>query len=727
MNPFRYSPLPTQPGSIRLLCLKPSIHKDAQIECELYYYHLEVREDERMISHSYEALSYLWGDRSVEHSIIVNGHTFRVWENLHAALVQLRNHRWNRILWIDALCINQADDEEKSRQIPFMRQIYARANGVVVWLGVEGEGSSQAYGCIQFAAAQSTTSWVGIQMSLSKQQQDACMALLRREWFERIWVLQEVGMARDIQIMCGNERMNGFTFCTGLANLALDFEDCTGLKTLISSITYLIRGAIHRPRHTIDVGCLSIGQLVDMYHDRKASIPHDRVYGLLGLSSEPRPETLISGYQIDWPLFLEKFMRYVLTENVSVETWDKDDLAVITASGIVLGNVESVIFNDLKTQAHRQFLNITFTECMLPKGSGRRGATNPVLWILPISAKPIEKGDMVFLFQGCRKPSIIRAYRDHVSIIMLDAWPMATDLELETPDKRPSLFKEKYPSFYAVWDGRISSSSLNQRGENSNPALCLNDILPKYPSTPEERTMRLGGMAEVMVDAGRLDEAAKRCQEIILLNEKSLGSEHRDVRQTISHLGAIYMEQESCGLPEEPTRRCRECVLEGIQQGAAIPEEEMERCISLFGPKTLSFLIDQRASAVLGSQGVLETVAGHEDHADRMINIVLDRCQNGAWTSAVMLPVAIVTKVCTEATIMRLLDHRDCQYPISQHLLLRAAAKRGRRVYAALRGVYRKENGIDISPEEQATIEAAIRQFRHDELRIEGVVLRQTR
>jgi hypothetical protein len=126
--------------SIRLLRLVPHQNETADIHCELFNYSFQTSQR----THLYEALSYSWGDPDDNLPIFMNGTRFNVTVNLHAALVRLRNHSIERILWIDAICINQEDQLEKERQIQFMAKIYGHANRVLVWLGEAADDSDLA-------------------------------------------------------------------------------------------------------------------------------------------------------------------------------------------------------------------------------------------------------------------------------------------------------------------------------------------------------------------------------------------------------------------------------------------------------------------------------------------------------------------------------------------------------------------------------------------------------
>ncbi|KAK0708439.1 heterokaryon incompatibility protein-domain-containing protein, partial [Lasiosphaeris hirsuta] len=83
----------------------------------------------------YESLSYAWGGNKTTHSISVDGKRFPATENLWKALHNVRHATERRTLWVDAICIDQSSDDEKSRQVPVMHLIYQQATRVLVSLG----------------------------------------------------------------------------------------------------------------------------------------------------------------------------------------------------------------------------------------------------------------------------------------------------------------------------------------------------------------------------------------------------------------------------------------------------------------------------------------------------------------------------------------------------------------------------------------------------------------
>jgi hypothetical protein len=180
LSPSCYRSL--SPDSIRLLRLLPHENKNAPIQCQLFDYSLQ-ESGKRM--HLYDALSYVWGDSDNPRSIYIGEHDLLVRRNLHAALSHLRNFSLERIIWVDAICIDQKNPEEKEQQIQIMAKIYSQANRVLVWLGEAADNSDQALEEIRAAGGKAIIS------SNNETIRSAVLALLQRNWFRRIWVREQ--------------------------------------------------------------------------------------------------------------------------------------------------------------------------------------------------------------------------------------------------------------------------------------------------------------------------------------------------------------------------------------------------------------------------------------------------------------------------------------------------------------------------------------------------------
>lgn len=156
----------------------------------------------------YEALSYTWGSPDQKSFIRIlsegNADKMGITPNLKAALRQLRDPDKPRLLWIDALCINQKNEKEKSLQVPKMASIYTRAFNVCIWLGEEYQQSDLAVSFIKRMLNLDDFDRL-VRDENSDTEWNALFDLMRRPWFTRRWVVQEIALARTATVYCGRE------------------------------------------------------------------------------------------------------------------------------------------------------------------------------------------------------------------------------------------------------------------------------------------------------------------------------------------------------------------------------------------------------------------------------------------------------------------------------------------------------------------------------------------
>ena len=173
---------------------------------------------------AYVALSYVWGAATHVKEVMLNGRPIGVAANLWQALRDLRMHcqlRDNglrsgepcRTFWIDALCINQNDEEEKSSQVAQMHLIYKHASEVIVWLDVPGQDSDLAFElmddirqCSQLGEFRDSELLAAIKHLLHVEKLSSWIALhrlLSRPWWSRAWTLQELLLSRQATFYCG--------------------------------------------------------------------------------------------------------------------------------------------------------------------------------------------------------------------------------------------------------------------------------------------------------------------------------------------------------------------------------------------------------------------------------------------------------------------------------------------------------------------------------------------
>ncbi|KAF2182882.1 HET-domain-containing protein, partial [Zopfia rhizophila CBS 207.26] len=531
--------------SIRLLRLMPHEAKAAPIQCQLFNYSLRGKYeqpdlDDHTGTHLYEALSYVWGDSDKLQSISIDNHDFPVTVNLYAALSHLRDCTIERIIWVDAVCINQADWEERGRQVQLMAEIYSKANRVVVWLGIAADDSDGALEEIRVAAGNESTNPSG-----EKKNQQAILALLQRPWFRRIWVLQEVAAARHILIMCGSKDIDGYAFCLGLRPLRLSYATCPGLQSLIRSVTYLIRGSIFRPKHArsssdkVSLDIRPLCELIDMYHTHEATERCDKVYALLGMSSDnPSAAGLSPDYRIPWGRLFKHLIEYLLYGQVSAETWDDREMAVIKSKGCILGKV-SLVKSHISWD-DKQVVDITFKNT--PRYLGDKMEWS-ACWTLQVSAKPIRQGDLVCLLRGASQPTIIRPSKDYLAIIMIAITPLEDTGTQRKGARGRALFPlvTNFPhDFLLVWKWEKSLGKFQDQEEYETLLKTVSQGPESLNPRLADQATRLWNMALILEDAEEYENAEKRLQEAIRGYERMFGKEHPHTVKSMNKLGLVY-------------------------------------------------------------------------------------------------------------------------------------------------------------------------------------------
>ncbi|KAI1324970.1 heterokaryon incompatibility protein-domain-containing protein [Xylariaceae sp. FL0255] len=236
---YRYQELPNRGRNyIRIATIHPGV-ADQEI-------HITLR-NERLNADShpvYEALSYTWGPlekvmirvrlEHQEHSRTQKPVVRRGWtgvrSNLLAALKQLRYKDKPRDVWIDAICIDQKDDIHKGAQVAMMGEIFSLASRVIIWLGPEGENSNHAMELMHILGVQVDVDWEARKMTvpedrvldpksleLGTSDEMALHHLFQREWFNRLWIRQEIFRAKQTEAVayCGSAHVPWHIFRRG--------------------------------------------------------------------------------------------------------------------------------------------------------------------------------------------------------------------------------------------------------------------------------------------------------------------------------------------------------------------------------------------------------------------------------------------------------------------------------------------------------------------------------
>jgi len=250
----------------------------------------------------YKALSYNWGSHDGSSKIKVNGTLILVTPNLLAALQQLylnQSRNGKSKLWIDAICINQSDNREKNHQVMRMKEIYTNAVEVIVWIGKLDNLSSIAFDTLErfsiYDSTQDGSATYKDILDTIEERRTAVQYLMERPYFGRVWVIQEVVVAKNATIHCG-------TFMIDFELLHLATMRMTSSRFFpfsISAQNLIHLGHWRRSFRELDAAGreenLDLRIFMDS-RDRDATNLSDKVFSLRGIAND----SLAEGIAIDY-------------------------------------------------------------------------------------------------------------------------------------------------------------------------------------------------------------------------------------------------------------------------------------------------------------------------------------------------------------------------------------------------------------------------------------------
>lgn len=299
---------------MRLLRLQPG-SLPSPVQCLMSTHELEE-------APAFEALSYTWGQK-IEHRIgcdavedVVESNDVRrggryvsIHESLWLALQRLRHETEERVLWIDAICISQTNNDERNDQVLLMRKLFHKAESVIIWLGEESHDSSAAFDLISriVAAAANEQSCSPVDAKTVIRAQDlrglglpehfnlaweALDSLFWRPWFSRVWVIQEVTVARGASVLCGPNHCQ-WSHLTATAKYIEDH-----------SLTAISRVDPQRAIKFADLGQRFregpphlLLQLLSQSRDSYSTDDRDKIFALLGIAGDAEYDLLKPNYK----------------------------------------------------------------------------------------------------------------------------------------------------------------------------------------------------------------------------------------------------------------------------------------------------------------------------------------------------------------------------------------------------------------------------------------------
>lgn len=297
-----YTKLNTSRDEIRLLRIFPRSTYSDQPDISSPDIHLEIFNASLNEDPKFNTLSYTWGSPdSLKHDVFLNGCRFPVGNNLFSALKEFSSWAAPPVIWIDAICIDQCNKSERSQQVRRMKRIYEQAEEVSVWLGPHENGSHQAFHVLKdltmLLGYQEAQFLMGMYLEDNEPLEDpevpkglrALASIFLRDYWHRMWVVQELTVAKRIMIHVG---------------------DCSADAAVFNRVQGLLRGldakltaCLHHDEYTRNAlvlqGMLEItewkqalesGELT--FHDclrhhqlRRSTDPRDKLYALAAIAN----------------------------------------------------------------------------------------------------------------------------------------------------------------------------------------------------------------------------------------------------------------------------------------------------------------------------------------------------------------------------------------------------------------------------------------------------------
>ena len=316
---FRHTPLECHTDQIRLLRVAPFLKSQSRTRWPLTKFKSEYSDDElfmvkctmvhvdfhRLPEVEYNALSYTWGPSTPIRTIRVNGKPLNISENLWQFLhVAAQNPEIYSIsLWVDQICIDQSSINERNHQVSVMGQIYRQASTVLIWLGPAGQNSDLAMKMLAdgkvLAQAGKRPNWYddsrGYPQIAKESFWKPLLSLLQRPYWCRVWIVQEVLLAKSVKILCGRMILPWDIFSQTIDKI---YDGAAGRGyRLVQGVTLSDPVRALREARDLDTqrrdyggpitGSISsnsrLSQLICSFRQSLCADPRDRVFGLLGL------------------------------------------------------------------------------------------------------------------------------------------------------------------------------------------------------------------------------------------------------------------------------------------------------------------------------------------------------------------------------------------------------------------------------------------------------------
>ncbi|KAI5360464.1 putative heterokaryon incompatibility [Septoria linicola] len=293
----KYEPLPKEGNFIRLLKFKKKWQRGSRSDVLRFDFVSAELRDNKQCSVDYYAISYAWGANPGLAPIVLNGQRVLIPDSAEAALrgiiAQLGSRSANRMqpIWIDAVCINPDDLNEKQRQAGKMGKVFSTAKIVFVWLGLDDGTAKAGFKSLRLLAKQQgefDSADLGEQDRMEWAlppgiDQDSLEFFLDCPWFTRLWVLQEVALGQLVILVRGARKLSWTDFHRSISRI-YDTETLSSFSHAKVVPPFMIAD-LHR-----DTQGTTLNHSLHFAFLFTTSDPRDKIYGILGLLENGQAE-----------------------------------------------------------------------------------------------------------------------------------------------------------------------------------------------------------------------------------------------------------------------------------------------------------------------------------------------------------------------------------------------------------------------------------------------------
>ncbi|KAK1996097.1 HET-domain-containing protein [Colletotrichum falcatum] len=616
---FQYEVFDLEHPGFRLVRLEAGSRPDP-IRCHLFQAYLD--DEETLIP--YEALSYCWGSgTSPRHTVLVNGGFLFVTENLFEALEYLREPGEDRILWVDALCIDQSNIKERGHQVAWMGKVYENAERVLFWLGhvpydckdlvlslnaFKREVPREAWVNWTLDDSRWSHIWTRLQTHYLRRSDKVDLpsklkSMMRSEWFSRVWVLQEVTHAQKALLGCSEGWVDAMAFA--MAPRLLSVKASTQCQAVID----IMPGPSRRTSWWAQKSNICI--LLWRFRESQASDPRDRLFALLGLASDMKigDESIVADYTKTESAVVGSIAKYLFNDsmqNLAVECLSDLQKRIPNLAAITL---EQMLFSGSNVEDLHRYMQ----------------KQNPTVWL----------SEAIVNYTWFRRSYQFEYIRTN-------------------------------PGSYQVVFGQIPSTGSPE--DTTSLGLFLNRHNGQM--SPSEETIELfrRNSINMVVEVLRKRRQDVKITEPLVLDAARMGS--NTLRLLLNKRGNEVIITESL---IEITRRMRtdlaHMVLEEHENGAMITDALVNGA-GRIGPVTSGLLLYKRGRRKAAARGFVFEMMQHGYDA---FQLLLDRCANNVKFTETHAIVAIQKGYCM---FRLLLDRRKSEIHITASLL-EAASRAG--------------------------------------------------